>query len=155
MFGGQVGRVIVRGFEIFPQFAWQGESREYGSCTVYGIESETGRQAMRLGGSMSTWLVSVVAVVLLCLKPRCTWARTILALLGIWWIDLLTYTLPSLGIPRMILWGGFPDEPYAAAVALGISGPLFQAFVIGSSAILAGCLVYAFVFIQRPSRHRT
>jgi hypothetical protein len=51
-------------------------------------------------------------------------------LLSILWIDLFTYTLPSWGFRRSILWGPVYSEPYEAAVALGINGQAFRAFVI-------------------------
>jgi hypothetical protein len=102
---------------------------------------------MELGGSASTWLVSVAAIGLLWLRrwrrpgrvhrPGRGWPRVVLILLGLWWIDLFTYTLPTWGLRRSIFWGGTKSEPYEAAVALGVPGWLFQTFVIVSSLALA------------------
>jgi len=58
------------------------------------------------------------------------WVQVVLLSLSLWWVDLLTYTLPSFGLRRYVLFGRRFREPYDAAVALGIPGPLFQAFVI-------------------------
>ena len=113
-----------------------------------GIETATGDQLMRLGGSMSTWIVSVVAVTLLWLRRWRPWSRAVLLLLGIWWIDLFTYTLPVWGLRRSVLWGGQYAEPFEAAVALGVPGWLFQAFVVGSCI----ALVVALCFGMRRSR---
>jgi hypothetical protein len=110
---------------------------------------------MELGGSASTWLVSVAAIGLLWLRrwrrpgrvhrPGRGWPRVILILLGLWWIDLFTYTLPTWGLRRSILWGGTKSEPYEAAIALGVPGWLFQAFVVVSSIALATAWVVGIV----------
>lgn len=91
---------------------------------------------MRLGGSMSTWAVSLIAIVVLWCKPWRRWPRTVLIYLGIWWIDLLTYTWTTWGLQRSILWGGTYSEPYVAATSLGIPGWLYQVFVLLSCALL-------------------
>jgi hypothetical protein len=52
------------------------------------------------------------------------------------WLDLLLYTLPSLGIPRYFFWGHLYSEPFEAAVTLGVPGPVFQGFVMVTSAFL-------------------
>ncbi len=140
--GGRIVGVQVLGFEWYPAIRWDGWDGNYGSCTVDGIATATGDELMCLAGSMSTWLVSVVAIFLLWLRRWRPWARGVLILLGIWWIDLFTYTLPVWGLRRSVLWGGRYAEPFEAAVALGVPGWLFQAFVIVSCVALGVALCY-------------
>ncbi|MFQ5430811.1 MAG: hypothetical protein ACE5E1_10930 [Phycisphaerae bacterium] len=141
--GGRITGIALFGLEIYPPtFVWAGTwPPQYGSCGTDGVTSETADALVKLGGSLSTWLVSVVAVVLLCVRRWRGRPRTILIYLGIWWIDLLTYTLPTWGVPKSIFWGRLYSEPYEAATRLGVPGPLFQAWVVGSSVILAGALI--------------
>ena len=138
--GGRITYVEILGVQLWPGLKWLGWQGHYGGIDFIGLFSARGRDLMGLAGSMSTWCVAVVAVVLLWIKKWQSWRRTCLAALSIWWVDLFTYTLPSWGFRRSILWGRVYSEPYEAAVALGIPGPLFQTFVVGSSLILAAAL---------------
>jgi len=128
--------VEILGMQVWPSMHWQGWFGTYGRC---GIDppTERGRALCNLAGSMSTWAVSILAIIVLSWKPWHGWKRAALLSVGIWWVDLLTYTLPTWGIPRSILWGGHYSEPYYAAKDLGVPGPLFQAFVLISSVVLA------------------
>lgn len=135
--GGTIVRVEIIGLQVYPEFAWIGWHGQYGSCSVHGISSLTRDALMGLGGSMSTWAVSLIAIVTLWCKPWSGWPRTVLIYLGIWWIDLLTYTLPTWGLRRSLLWGGTYSEPYVAATSLGVPGWLYQVFVLLSCAALA------------------
>jgi hypothetical protein len=107
---------------------------------------------MELAGSMSTWCVAVLAVSLLWLRRWRGATRWILIGLSLWWIDLMTYLLPTWGIRRSILWGGRDSEPYQAATALGIPGPVVQAFGVVTSLMLAAALVTRLVRDQRARR---
>ena len=141
--GGRVERVHILGVRIWPAVGWDGWTGQYGNCEVTGIASPRGQHWMALAGSGSTWLVSVVAVALLWWRRWGARMRFVLGWLGIWWIDLLTYTLPTWGLRRSILWGGRFSEPYEAAVGLGVPGGIFQTFVILSSMALASLLIMA------------
>ncbi|HUU84027.1 MAG TPA: hypothetical protein VM243_11040 [Phycisphaerae bacterium] len=135
--GGRIGYVEILGVQVWPELGWHGWPDTYGLCAVTDVPDGTAGAVMRLAGSMSTWLVSVLAVALLWLRRWRGWPRFVLVCLSIWWIDLLTYTLPSWGLRRSILWGPVYSEPYEAAIALGVRGWAFQAFAIGTSALLA------------------
>ena len=137
LLGGQVEHVKVLGVSVWPEVAWHGRPHNYGGCHIAGVPTGTRSQLVDLAGSLSTWLVSVVAITLLWLRPWGTLMRWVLICLGLWWIDLFTYTLPSWGLRRSILWGAVYSEPYNAAVGLGIPGWAFQAFVVTTTLVLA------------------
>ncbi len=143
--GGRIVRLHVLGVDLWPQLRWDGWSGGYGSIRVTGIPTQTGKKVYRLAGSLSTWCVSVVAVSLLWLRSWRGLPRAVMVCLSLWWIDLLSYTLPSWGLRRSILWGGVYSEPYEAANALGIPGPLFQAFAVGTSTLLLAALILRLV----------
>lgn len=139
--GGHVEYVEILGVRVWPRLCWQGWPAYYGCCDVQGIPSDTGNNVMSLAGSLSTWCVAVVAAVLLWVPHWPAGVRVVLYWFSIWWIDLLTYTLPSWGIPHSIVRGTLYAEPYEAAVALGIPGKAFQTFVVVTSVVLCGSLV--------------
>lgn len=134
--GGQVTGFEILGFRIWPHFEYLGWDGGYGFAYVDNIPTERGEQWMHLGGSLSTWLVSVAAVGLLWIRRWGRVSSLLLACLGFWWIDLFTYTLPTWGLRRSIFWGGTHSEPYEAAIALGVPGPLFQMLVVFSCGLL-------------------
>ena len=137
VFGGRINRVEVLGFDVYPHVHWRGWMHRYGECDVTGVESAVGGNMVALSGSLSTWLVSIGAMARMWLSKRGR-KSLILAALGLWWVDMFTYTLPSWGIPRSILWGQRDfSEPYSGAVGLGMPGWMFQALVIITSAALA------------------
>jgi hypothetical protein len=137
MFGATITEIHVMGVQLWPSVRWEGWTGQYGSCDMTEIPSAAGRQWMSLGGSLSTWLVAVIAAVLLWSRRWRGWPRFVLLWLSLWWIDMFTYTLPTWGLRRSILWGGTYSEPYEAAVKLGMPGAFFQALVIISSILLA------------------
>ena len=102
--GGRIRFVEILGFEVWPRPTWLGWPDAYGHCHIQAIPTHTGELAMRLGGSLSTWLVSVLAITALWVRHWRGLPRLALVCLGTWWIDLLTYTLPSWGFRRSILW---------------------------------------------------
>jgi hypothetical protein len=139
--GGRISYVKIFAVELWPEVRWTGFEVAYGQCQVDGIPTVRGDEVHALGGSISTWCVAVVATSLLWVRRWGRPWRVVLIYLSIWWIDLLTYTLPTWGLRRSILWGGRYSEPYEAAVNLGIPGPVFQAFVVGTSVLLAAALI--------------
>ena len=140
-FGARITYVEVLGFEFFPNVRWVGVTGYFGQCSNSGVNGEIANALVLLCGSLSTWIVGVVCVVLLHVRRWRGWPRMLLIALSIWWLDLFLYTLPSLGIPRYFFWGHFYSEPYKAAVALGVPGPVFQTLVVILSAVLAAALV--------------
>jgi len=139
--GGTITDVEILGARLYPEFKWLGWSGYYGRIWVDGIKTERGENWMQLGGAASTWLVSVIAVCLLWMRQWRGAARRVLAWLGVWWIDIFTYLMPSWGLKRSILWGGIRSEPYEAAVALGVPGWVVQIGIVGSCTVLAIALV--------------
>lgn len=130
LLGGRIERVEVLGFQGYPALKPVGWKGYYGFCETAGLDQPWKRNLMGLAGSLSTWMVSLVSIAwlgLFHLSPR--W-RAALFWTSLWWIDIFTYTLPTWGLRRSILWGGRVAEPYDAAVALGVPGLLFQLFVV-------------------------
>lgn len=139
--GGKIQSVEVFTIQLYPKLASMGWDWYFGQCGVMGIGTEAGESWMSLGGSLSTGLVSAIVIGLLWTRRWRGWPKTVLALLGLWWLDMMTYTLPSWGLRRLVIVGRRFAEPYDAAVALGMPGWMFQTAVIGSSVILALALV--------------
>lgn len=134
--GGKVTRLQVLGVQLWPELTWTGIGQGFtnlGECEVRDIPTATGQQLSDLAGSLSTWCVGFSACVILWLHQWCGWRRSLLVCLTFWCTDLLSFTLPSLGLRRGIVFGTSFSEPYEAATALGIPGWLFQAFAIGTS----------------------
>lgn len=150
--GGHVAEVELFGCRVYPAGQWQGWIGYYGRCRVEGIPTPRGSAWMLLGGSMSTWLVALLATGALWLRRWNGRARRCLAWLSLWWIDGLTYTLPVWGLKRSLLWGGTHAEPYAAAVDLGLSGRDFQIIVVGSSIAMAILLLLRLRQLTRLER---
>lgn len=147
--GGHIEFIQILGLDIWPSLIWRGFDGAYGYCDVQDVPTETGRQVVHLAGSMSTWIVSLIALLLLRWRPWKPAARFALICLSLWWIDLFTYTLPTWGLRRSVFWGGTISEPYEAAVALGMPGFIFQALVVIATALMVygtGRVLYR----QRP-----
>jgi hypothetical protein len=146
--GGTIEYVDLLGVRFGAGIVWVGADGVFGRCGVQGIQSQSCDQLMRLAGSMSTWLISVLAL-LFFTRARSAVGRWMLFFPALWWFDLLTYTLPSFGLRRFALFGRTHREPYDAAVALGIPGPAFQAFVLAACTVQAALLL---TLLHRISR---
>jgi hypothetical protein len=146
--GGRVTRFQLFGWQFFPKFKWTGTSEGLGVCDHAGLVSPWCVHVTDLAGSMSTFVVGATAAYLLWrYRPRGV-KLTALLCLSVWCLDLLTFTLPSFGLRRYIWRGTRYSEPYAAAVALGIPGPLFQAFVLAG--FCAVILLVVLALARRP-----
>ncbi len=139
--GGRITRVEVWGLQLWPTLKWGGFQGHYGECVVEGIPTARGEHLMALAGSMSTWLVALVATVNLWMgRPR-GWGRAVIVVLSLWWIDLFTYLLPSWGIRRSVFWGQSSySEPVEAAVGLGFPRAAFQLLAVASCVVMAAML---------------
>ena len=134
--GGKVARLQVLGVQLWPELTWTGIGQGFtnlGECELRDIPTPTGQRLSDLAGSLSTWCVGLAACVILWLYQWRGLRRALLVCLTFWCTDLLSFTLPSLGLRRGIVFGTSFSEPYEAATALGIPGGLFQAFAIGTS----------------------
>jgi hypothetical protein len=146
--GGRITRVQCLGLQVVPFIAWTGLGEGLGATDVVDIPTKKGENLTLLAGSMSTWLAAAVALVILRRRRARGLGRLALTGVGLWSLDLVTFTLPSLGWHRYIWFGTTYSEPYEAAVALGIPGRLFQVVAIGG-----GLLVLAgFFFPLRSER---
>ncbi len=141
--GGTIEYLDVLGLEIYPQIQWVGWPLGFffGHCSVAGLSSDTSEHLMSLGGSLSTWCVAAIATGVMLMWKRVGWSLVAPALLSLWWIDALSYTLPVWGIRKAILWGSDYPEPYMAAVALGCPGWLYLIVVVASSVLMGAALV--------------
>jgi hypothetical protein len=146
--GGHLTLVDLFGVQIWPEF---GKPGFLGRIDYKG--SVVSRDVINVAGPLSTWCVSVLAVVLLWAKRWKRLMYVILVCLSLWWYDILADTLSIWGLPRGIwfhkgrffLYSHGPVH-YESAVRLGIPGSLFIIFSIGTSVcLLAGlvlCLIY-------------
>lgn len=138
--GGRLNQIIVTGIQLWPRLKWTGPQGAFGWCDVTGVSGQICNHLWLLTGSLSTLLVSMIAIALLFARKRSGMTQLILHGFAFWWIDLFTYTLPSFGLRRYIIFGRRIAEPYDAAVALGIPGWICQVFVLvvcGSLAVLS------------------
>lgn len=127
---------------------WAGR---YGACAVVGIPTPRGKAVMALGGALSTFSVAAIATALLLMRRWGRYGRPLLITLSFWWFDLLTYTLPSWGLPHSIVWGqNWYSEPYEAALALGIPGTTMRILTIASC---AGLLAIVCIRIYSEMKH--
>lgn len=141
--GGHIDMVEILGVQVYPAFAVRDRFERYGACDVTGMRTPTGDHLTSLAGAMSTWLASVAAAVVLRLRRWQGTLRWVLIAVSLWWIDLMTYTLPSWGFRRSILWGAVYSEPVEAAAALGIPKWAVQSFAIVTSAALLRLAIQA------------
>lgn len=142
--GGGVDRLVMFGIELFPSPGWVGMRGGFAVIDIVGIEDGTvARSFVTLAGSGSTFLVAVAAVVAIRrFHPR-GWTRVVLLAVAWWFLDLLTFTLPSVGLRRGLFFGTTYSEPYEGAVGMGIPGPLFQGAVfVGTALLLAGLYIH-------------
>ena len=142
--GGQLARLQILGMPLWPELIWTGIGQGFtnlGECDIRNIPTLTGQRLTDLAGSVSTWCVGLVACLLLLLYQWLGWSRALLVCLTLWCTDLLSFTLPSLGLRRGIVFGTTYGEPYEAATALGIPGWLFQVFAIGASLVILSAMV--------------
>jgi hypothetical protein len=143
--GGRITYVEVLGLRLWPEPGLVGWPAAYGYCGVEDLTPGWREAVMGLGGSVSTLLASLVALAALRIRRWSVWPRVILLAIGLWWVDLLTYTLPVWGLRRSIFWGGRISEPYEAAVMLGVPGGLWQVFVV----VACGSCAIAWVWAMR------
>lgn len=127
--GGKITRFHVYGLQFVPDFRWTGPIGGLGICDFTAI-SQRAQHFNDIAGSMSTFIVAVVAVFILWRYRPWGLKLTATLALTLWAMDLMTFTLPSFGTRRYIWSGTRYAEPYLGAVGLGIPGPVFQAFVV-------------------------
>lgn len=147
LFGARLTRLNVLGLDLIPSLGWRPQPGYYGLASYKGRLTPTQTQVVRLSGSLSTLSAAVAAQAGLWLsRPRRGITRLSVLILSFFWLDILTHTLPTLGVPAYLFFGSraisSTAEAYLAAVDLGMPGWLFQALVIGlSPGLLAATLI--------------
>lgn len=137
--GGHISSLDLFGVGLFPEFGWSGIPASIG---IEDTATPTGHEISIVAGPLSTWCVSVLAVLLLWVRRWKGLVKVILVCLSLWWYDILGETLTAWGIPKYIFFYSRPPVHYEAAVRLGIPSPLFHVFSIGTSVcLLAGLIV--------------
>ncbi len=129
--GGRLTSIKVAYFEIYPQLAITSQF-QLGLVTFTGLPTEFAYGAMKLGGSLTTNLVSwFLALILLrtSLRFKTQVALRTLGLIGL--LDLPFYVLfPQIGLRHWIFLGGCQPEPLIGARKMGIPDPIFYLMVI-------------------------
>jgi hypothetical protein len=150
--GGRITRVQCFGVQFAPSLAWTGLGEGLGAVDVVDLPTRTGENLTQLAGSLSTLLAAAAALWLLRKKRVDGAPRAALAWVGLWSLDIVTFTLPSLGLHRYVWYGTTYSEPYEAAVALGIPGALFQMLAIGSGFLILVGVVRALKLTPADTR---
>ncbi len=151
LMGGRVTLLDLFGVQIWPEFGMPGLP---GRMDYVGAPGS--RDFVNIAGPLSTWCVSVLAVVLLWVRRWKGLGKVILVCLSLWCYDIFTETLSIWGLPRGIwfhnwhpyLYRGMADH-YKSAVNLGIPGPSFIIFGIGTSVYLLAGLVICLIRDQK------
>lgn len=133
--GARVVRVNVLGVQLFPTLAWDFQPGCFGRIWRRGQLAPDQRAWVLLAGNLVTTMVSMLALWLyLWRRPRGL-ARTALITLSLFFLDTLSHTLPTFGLPMYLLFGRRSieavSEGYLAAVALGVPGWAFQVAIVG------------------------
>ena len=149
--GGHITDLDLLGVRFLPEFGWSGMP---GRISIENIATPTGHELAVLAGPLSTWCVSLLAVALLWVRHWRGLVRVILVCLSLWWYDMLGETLTAFGIPKCIFFYSRPPVHYDAAVRLGIPGPLFHVFSIGTGACLCVGLVLRLINNHRERKQQ-
>lgn len=156
--GARVTRLEVLGVTLWPTLHVSPMDGYWGRIWWRGRLSPTQRAWVAIGGNLATMSVSFCAL-LLCavlgerVRRFHIRVRTVLLVLGLFFLDTLTHTLPTFGLPMYLLFGRRDpetvSEAYLAATTLGCPGPLFQWAVV-----IYGLLATASTLLMCFRRHR-
>lgn len=154
--GGRITLLDLFGVQIWPEFGKPGLP---GRMDWVGAPGS--RDFVCIAGPLSTWCVSVLAVVLLWMKRWKGLMYVILVCLSLWCYDIFTETLSIWGFPRGVwfrngrffLYSRGPMH-YESAVRLGVPGSLFIIFSIGTSVCLLAALVIRLIIDYKRQRQK-
>ena len=140
VFGARLTSLNVLGLDLLPSLRWNPMPGYYGFMDYSGDLSPSARDLVDLAGSLATLGVAVAAQLSLWLtRPQRGIIRWVNLTLCFFWLDVLTHTLPTLGIPSYLFFGARTTtqsaEAYLAAGSLGMPGWLFQALAVGLSIV--------------------
>lgn len=150
--GGHITHLDLFGVRVLPEFGWSGIP---GSIHIEDAATPTLHDVTIITGPLSTWCVSVLAVVLLWIRRWTGLVQAILVCLSLWWYDVLGETLTAWGIPKYIFFYSRAPVHYDATVRLGIPGPLFHIFSIGTSVCLSAGLVMRLIYDHRRRKQQS
>jgi hypothetical protein len=150
LLGGSIDSIHLFCFKVFPNFEWSGIP---GGVGIDNLEEGKLLDIVIIVGPISTWVVSLLAVIVLWVRRPAGLLRVILVCLSLWCYDLLGEALLVWGIPKYLFFHSESPFHYEAAVRLGIQDPLFHIFSIGTSiCILAGVMLR---LIRNNKRQKT
>jgi hypothetical protein len=149
--GGHISSLDLFGVKLFPEFGWSGIPASIG---IEDTATPAGHEISIVAGPLSTWCVSVLAVLLLWVRRWKGLVKVILVCLGLWWYDILGETLTAWKIPKGIFFYSRPAVHYEAAVRLGIPGPFFHVFSIGTSVCLFAGLVTCLIWDHQQRKQQ-
>ena len=149
--GGRIVSINLFGFRIFPNFGFSGIP---GGLGIDNIPTQKFHDIVVIMGPISTWLVSLLAVITLWIRQPTGLLRVILVCLSLWCYDLLGETFTAWGIPKYLFFHSRPPVHYEAAVSLGIPGPLFHVFSIGTSVCLFAGLVMRLIWDHKQRKQQ-
>ena len=155
LMGGRITLLDLFGVQIWPEFGMPGRPGR-----VDWIGAPGSRDIGNILGPLSTWCISVLAVVLLWVKRWKRLMYVILVCLSLWWYDILTETLSIWGLPRAVwfsnghfyLYRGIGSDHYKSALNLGIPGSLFIIFGIGTTVCLVAALVIRLIMDYKSAK---
>jgi hypothetical protein len=141
IFGGRLAGLYILGFKLYPRLLWRPLPGYYGYVSPEDTLPAVQQQIFLLCGSLATLAAALSAqIILWATRPCRGMVRLALLTICFFWLDILTHTLPTMGIPAYLFFGGYTvsqaNEAYLAAVTLGMPATVFQASVVGVSLLL-------------------
>lgn len=157
LMGGRIILLDLFNVQIWPEFGKPGLP---GRMDWVGAPGS--RDLIVIAGPLSTWSVSVLAVVLLWVKRWKRFMYVILVCLSLWCYDIFTETLSIWGFPRAIwfhnwrpyLYRGDGAHHYQSALNLGIPGSLFIIFGIGTTVCIVAALIIRLTMDYKATKKR-
>ncbi len=157
LMGGRITLLDLFGVQIWPEFGKPGLP---GRMDWVGAPGS--RDIGNIAGPLSTWCVSVLAVILLWVKRWKRLMYVIFVCLSLWCYDIFTETLSIWGFPRAVwfnnghfyLYRGTANH-YKSALRLGIPSSLFIIFGIGTTVCLVAGLLIRLIMDYKQQRQKT
>ena len=158
LMGGRIILLDLFNVQIWPEFGKPGLPGK-----MVWVGAPGSRDFVGIAGVLSTWCVSVLAVVLLWVRRWKGLRKVILVCLSLWCYDILTETLSIWGFPRAVwfhnwrpyLYYGLGTAHYKSALNLGIPGSLFIIFGIGTTVCIIAGLLIRLIMDYKQQRQKT
>lgn len=157
VFGARVVQLNVLGIQLYPSLGWDYQARYFGRIWWQGQLTSNQQAWVLLAGNLATMAVAFTALLLYLRWRSNGLIGTILLTLSFFFLDTLTHTLPTFGLPMYLFFGRRSvesvSEGYLAAVSLGVPGRVFQAMVVGYG-LLAAALIARKLWRERRKGQR-